>query len=138
MTQPFLYEGHYASMVQKAAMALAQAAFGARFKTYRSTPMLQVQPSDLPVLGIYILREKREPWSLANQAEPRFREETTIAFSAGIQAETADQNHIYQLEEWMTELDHVLLQNRIAQLMGGVGKHGQDDAIREGRWDDTV
>src|SRR5262245_11907865 len=116
-----MYDGHYASMVQRQAMALAQAAFGTRFKTYRNTPMLQVQPSDLPMLGIFILRERRSPWSQANHAEPRFRDETTLAFSGSIHAETADQNHLYQLEEWMTELDHVLLQNpKFVNLMGGV------------------
>ena len=40
---------------------LLQIGFGAHFKTYRKTPMLQVQPGDLPVLAVHILREQRMP-----------------------------------------------------------------------------
>jgi hypothetical protein len=102
---------HYASIVQKKAMAYAQAAFGTRFKTYRNTPMLQVQPTDLPLLGVYILRERRSPNSHANHAEPRFHHDMTLGFSGAIHAETAEQNQLYKLEEWMSELDDVLLSN---------------------------
>ena len=69
---------HYASMVQKKAMELAQAGFGTRFKTYRHTPMLQVSPSDLPLLAIHILREKRTPWGDANHAAPKFQHDILL------------------------------------------------------------
>jgi hypothetical protein len=131
------YEGHYASMVQKASLAVAQAVFGARFKTYRSTPMLQLQPSDLPVLGIYILRERRTPNGHANHAQPKFIDEIRLGFSMGIQAETADQNHIYQLEEWMTELETSLLTNaKWVQLTDGI--EGMDRASQYAKVGETT
>jgi len=99
---------YYPAIVQRAIMAVCQTYFGARFKTYRVTPMLQVQPSDLPVLGIYNLKQKSTPWGNANHAEPKFRHEATYGFSAGIHAETADQNKIYELEDTMSELLNVI------------------------------
>jgi hypothetical protein len=102
---------HYASSVQKSAMGFLQRGFGTRFKTYRNTPMMQVQPSDLPMLGVYILRERRTPNTHANHAEPRFHHQVTLGFSGAIHAETAQQNQLYQLEEWMSELDDILLTN---------------------------
>ena len=112
---------HYASIVQKKAMELAQAGFGTRFKTYRHTPMLQVTPSDLPLLGIYIMREKRTPWGDANHAAPKFQHEVTLGFSGAIHAETDEQNQLYQLEEWMSELDDILLTNaRFVMLTDGI------------------
>lgn len=101
----------YAVKVHAKAFDLAVAGFGTRFKTYRKTPMMQVQPTDLPLLGIYIMREKRVPNGNADHAEPRFIHEVTLGFSGAIHAETDDQNSIYELEEWMSELDHILLCN---------------------------
>jgi hypothetical protein len=90
-------------------MDRAKAGFGSRFKTYRNTPALQVQPGDLPMLGIYILRERRVQDSHANHAEPRFLHELTLGFSGAIWAETDDQNKLLELEELMSELDEILL-----------------------------
>jgi hypothetical protein len=101
----------YASKLQKEAMRLAMAGFGTRFKSYRNTPAMQVQPSDLPMLGVYILREKRQQDSHANHAEPRFLHELTLGFSGAVWAETDDQNKLLALEEMMSELDEILLTN---------------------------
>jgi hypothetical protein len=110
-----------AGVVQKEAMRLLQKHFGTRFKTYRSTPMLQVQPTDLPVLGVYILREKRTPWGHANHAEPRFQHQVTLGFSGAIHAETAEQNQLYALEEWMGEIDETLFSEpKFVALMDGI------------------
>src|SRR5262249_7501475 len=106
-----MIDGNLALAVRDEAMRLAQAGFGARFKTYRNTPALQVQPSDLPMLGIYILRERRTPWGNPNHAEPKFQFHTTLGFSGAVHAETANQNQLLQLEQWMTELDDILLRN---------------------------
>jgi len=112
---------HYASIVQKKAMVLAQAGFGSRFKTYRNTPMLQVVPDDLPLLGVYILREKRTAWGNANHSAPKFQHEVTLGFAGAIHANTDDQNRLYALEEMMSELDDVLLTNpRFVNLTAGV------------------
>jgi hypothetical protein len=102
---------HYATMVANKAMDYAKIGFGSRFKTYRQTPMMQVQPTDLPMLGIFIMREKRSPWGNANHAEPKFQHEMTLGFSGAVHADTDDQNKFYQLEQWMSELDDILLSN---------------------------
>jgi hypothetical protein len=102
---------HYASMMQREAMRLLQAGFGARFKTYRNTPALQVQPTDLPMLGVYILREKRTPMGHANHAEPKFKHELTMGLSGAVHADTDDQNKLDALEEMMSEADDILLRN---------------------------
>jgi hypothetical protein len=101
---------HYASMMQTEAMRLLQAGFGARFKTYRNTPALQVQPTDLPLLGVYILRERRIGMG-PNHAEPKFKHELTLGFSGGEWADTDDQNKLLGLEAMMSELDDILLTN---------------------------
>jgi hypothetical protein len=102
---------HYATMVATKAHDYLVAGFGSRFKTYRKTPMLQVQPSDLPLLGVYILREQRIPMGNANHAEPKFKHTLTMGFSGAVHADTDDQNKLYQLEETMSELDDILLTN---------------------------
>ncbi|MCD9821198.1 hypothetical protein [Bradyrhizobium japonicum] len=99
----------YALTVQAKAMALAQIGFGARFKTYRLTPMLQVQPGDLPILGVYILREQRREDSQANQGEPAFKHTLTLGFSGGVHVATDKQTDMPPIEEWMSELDDILL-----------------------------
>lgn len=100
---------HYATMVATKAHDNLAAAFGPRFKTYRKTPMLQVNPGDLPVLGVYILREQRTPMGNANHAEPKFKHSLTLGFSGAIHADTDDQNKYYLLEQAMSEVDDVLL-----------------------------
>ena len=102
---------HYASMIATKAHDNLAAAFGPRFKTYRKSPMLQVTPADLPLLGVYILREQRTPMGSANHAEPKFKHSLTLGFSGGVHAETDDQNKLYQLEEAMSEVDDILLTN---------------------------
>jgi len=112
---------HYASTVQLKAMELAQAHFGARFKTYRLTPMLQVQPGDLPILGVYLLRERRLQDGHANHTEPHFKHTMTLGFSGGVHVETDRQTYLPPIEEWMSELDDVLLTDpRFVNLTEGV------------------
>jgi hypothetical protein len=107
-----LYEPQIkATTIATAALNLLMAYFGPRFKTYRRTPMLQVQPSDLPILGVYILREKRTQDLHANHAQPHFKSLITLGVSGAIHAETADQNQLYALEQWMDEVDETLLSN---------------------------
>lgn len=100
---------HYASQVQLKAMELAKIYFGTRFKTYRLTPMLQVQPGDLPILGVYLLRERRLQDGHANHTEPHFKHLMTLGFSGGVHVETDKQTDLPALEEMMSELDDVLL-----------------------------
>jgi len=112
---------HYASQVQLKAMELAQAGFGARFKTYRLTPALQVQPGDLPILGVYILREQRAQDGHANHSEPHFKHTLTLGFSGGVHVETDKQDELPELEEMMSELDDILLSDpRFIALTEGV------------------
>ena len=100
-----------ATNIATAALDLLMKHFGSRFKTYRRTPMMQVMPADLPVLGVYILRERRTQDLHANHAQPHFKCAITLGYSGAIHAETADQNQIYQLEQWMDEVDDALLSN---------------------------
>jgi hypothetical protein len=100
-----------ASTVQKEAMRLSKAGFGTRFKTYRNTPMLQVTPDDLPMLGVYILRERHTPHGSFNHAEPKFDSELTLGISGGVHVETEDQNALQDLEDWMGEVLDILLTN---------------------------
>ena len=101
---------YWPSVAQAKAMELAQAYYGTRFKTYRLTPMLQVTPDDLPVLGIYILRFRRD-CAQPEQGEPHFDEALTLGFSGGVHVESEKQNQLSDLEEMMAELDYVLLQD---------------------------
>lgn len=95
--------------IQTKAMDLLQAGFGTRFKTYRYTPMLQVTPDDLPVCGVYILRERHLPHGSYNHAEPKFDSELTLGLSGGVHVETDEQNQIPQLERMMGQMLEVLL-----------------------------
>lgn len=112
---------HYASIIHTKAYEIASAHFGARFKTYRKTPMLQVTPADLPMLAIHILRERRDQDSHANHGEPKFKHVLTMGFSGAVHGETTDQNKLYLLEEAMSELDEALLTNpKFVNLTEGV------------------
>jgi hypothetical protein len=108
-----MVDGNLALLVRDEAMRLAQAGFGSRFKTYRNTPALQAQPIDLPVLGIYILRERRTALGSWNHAAPKFHFQLTLGLSGAVQADTGmdEQNQLLDLERWMTELDDFLLRD---------------------------
>jgi hypothetical protein len=99
---------HYASMMQAETMNRLKAGFSSRFKTYRNTPALQVTPQDLPMLGVFIMRERRTPEGNANHAEPKFKHELTLGLSGAVHAETDDQNKLDALEQWMSEADDIL------------------------------
>ena len=110
-----------ASQIHTQAMALLQAAFTTRFRTYRLTPMLQVQQGDLPLLGVYLLRERHTPWGSANHAEPKFEVELTLGVSGGVHVETDKQDQISALEAWMGEALTILLSNsKFVRLAGGI------------------
>ncbi|UPT91104.1 hypothetical protein HAP41_0000020560 [Bradyrhizobium barranii subsp. apii] len=121
--------------IQAKAMELLQAGFGARFKTYRLTPMLQVQPGDLPILGVYILRERHLPHGSYNHAEPKFDTELTLGFSGGVHVETDKQDQLSQLENWMGELLEILLTNpkfvKLTEGMTGIDRVGQYATVGE-------
>jgi hypothetical protein len=98
---------HYASIVHAKALELAKAGFGPLFKTYRSTPMLQIQPENLPVLAVHILRERR----IGMSNRPHFKTSLTLGFSGAVQVVTNDQDQLQDLEETMSMLDDVLFTN---------------------------
>ena len=100
---------HYANQLHMAALTRLQAGFGDKFKTYRKTPMLQIQPGDLPVLAVHILREKRIPDGDPNQTTPKFIHDLTLGYSGAVNMETAKQDDISALEEWMATIDDILL-----------------------------
>ena len=105
-----LYQPQYKAVtVATAAMDMLMKHFGSRFKAYRRSPLLQGQPMDLPMLGVFVLRERRREDGDANHAGPHFKSEITIGFSGSIHAETADQNKIYELKTWIDNVDDILL-----------------------------
>jgi len=111
----------YASMVANTAFDMVKAGFGTRFKTYRKTPALQVQPGDLPMLGVYILREQRAQDGNANHTEPHFKHTLTLGFSGGVHVDTNKQEDLHALEDLMSELDDILLSDtKFVRLTEGV------------------
>jgi hypothetical protein len=112
---------NYASIIHAKAMELAKGGLGPLFRTYRSTPMLQIQPGDLPVLAIHILRERRLQDGQANQTVPHFKHSLTIGFSGAVHVQTDKQDQLQDLEETMSLLDDILLCDpRFVNLVEGV------------------
>jgi hypothetical protein len=112
---------HYAGTIHAMAYQLAVAGFGPRFKTYRQTPMLQIQPTDLPVLGVHIMRERREQDGFANESEPHFKHVLTLGFSGAVHVQTDQQDQLQALEETMADLDDLLLADpRFVDLSEGI------------------
>jgi hypothetical protein len=100
----------WAIQMRAKTLAMAQAWYGTRFKTYRLTPMLQVTPTDLPVFGVYYLRERRQ-WPQPEQSMPKFDEALTLGLSGGFHVETDKQNELSSLELAMSEIDEWLLRD---------------------------
>jgi hypothetical protein len=100
---------HWANTIHARALELLKIGFGSTFRTYRQTPMLQVQPGDLPVLAVHILREKRVPDGQPEQTIPKFIHDLTLGFSGAVHVETDKQDDIHALEEWMSTIDDILL-----------------------------
>jgi hypothetical protein len=124
-----------ATLIQSEAMTRLKAGFGSRFKTYRLTPALQVQPGDLPILGVYILRERHLPEGDYNHAQPRFHTELTIGFSGGVNVETDKQDQISVLEDWMGELFDILFTDpkfvKLAEGISAMDRLGQYAKVGE-------
>jgi hypothetical protein len=59
---------------------------------YKSTPALPIQPEDIPLCGVYFLKEDMGPDGDANAGEPRFIHTVTTGFSVWIQ--NNDPEHI--------------------------------------------
>jgi hypothetical protein len=81
------------------------------FTTFRRAPMLTVKSGDLPILGVYILREQRTADGDANAGVPKFVHRLTLGFSGAVNVETDEENKLTDLEEVMTKLDDLLLTN---------------------------
>ncbi|KYK45358.1 hypothetical protein A1D31_34985 [Bradyrhizobium liaoningense] len=80
------------------------------FKSYWRTPMRQVSASDLPLLGVYILRETRAPDGDENAGEIRFIHRLHLGIAGAISnADPGEQLRI--LEERMADIDDRLLTN---------------------------
>lgn len=60
------------------------------FTTYRRTPVLTIQPEDLPCLSVYLLRDREQPFGDPNVAEPRFKQYAHLGISGMILASNVD------------------------------------------------
>lgn len=126
---------HYAITLQQAALTRLKTEFGPTFKTYRQTPMLQVQPGDLPILAVHILRERRLPDGQGTQTSPRFIHDLTLGFSGAVNMESDKQDTIHALEEWMATIDDILLSDatftRLLEAVTAMDRVGQYAKVGE-------
>jgi hypothetical protein len=99
----------YAIEIADKALSVLQATlFAPPFKTFKRTPMRQVAPGDLPLLGVYILRETRSPDGDANEGEPRFFHRLHLGIAGAISA-ADDGAQFSTLESMMAQIDDRLL-----------------------------
>ncbi|MGX1151446.1 hypothetical protein [Bradyrhizobium ottawaense] len=105
------------------------------FKSYWRTPMRQVAASDLPLLGVYILRETRGPDGDENAGEIRFTHRLHLGIAGAISnADPGEQLRI--LEERMADIDERLLTNpEFVRMIEGRDRDGSAVAIRASRRD---
>ncbi|WP_370135404.1 hypothetical protein [Bradyrhizobium sp. USDA 313] len=96
-------------MIQAKAMELIQSGMPGTFKSFGLEPMLIINPDDLPMIAVHILREKRN--SDGDAGVPSFEVDLTLGISGSIKAKTDEANQPSILEDWMTQLDTVLLRN---------------------------
>ncbi len=99
---------HAIEIADKALALLRAATFDPPFKSFRRTPLRQVAPDDLPLLMVYILRERRSPDGDANAGEPRFVHRVHLGI-AGAVALSDDGAQLETLEAMMANIDDVLL-----------------------------
>lgn len=99
----------YAIQIADKALSILKAKpFEPAFKTFKRTPMRQVSPGDLPLLGVYILRETRAPDGDANAGEPRFFHRLHLGIAGAVSA-ADDGTQFETLENMMAEIDDRLL-----------------------------
>ncbi|UQR66213.1 hypothetical protein LRP30_13580 [Bradyrhizobium sp. C-145] len=99
----------YAIEIADKALAVLQATpFDPVFKTFKRTPMRQVAPTDLPLLGVYILRETRSTDGDANAGEPRFFHRLHLGIAGAVSA-ADDGSQFTTLESMMAQIDERLL-----------------------------
>ncbi|MCA1419488.1 hypothetical protein I6F24_12440 [Bradyrhizobium sp. BRP23] len=92
-------------------MQLIQAGMPDTFKSFGLEPMLIINGDDLPMIAVHILRERRNALGDADIGPPKFRTELTLGISGSIKALTDEANQPSILEEWMSQIDTVLLRN---------------------------
>src|SRR5262245_57721257 len=97
----------YAIEIADKALALLQAPVNGTppfWKSYWRTPMRQVSASDLPLLGVYSLRETRAAEGDENAGEPRFIHRLHLGIAGAIQTGDAGEQ-LRILEERMADID---------------------------------
>jgi hypothetical protein len=99
----------YAIQIADEAFALLSTGLAASFTSFRRTPMLTAESKDLPVLGVYILREQRTALGDSNAGVPKFQHRLTLGFSGAIKVESDEENQLTDLEDVMSQIDDLLL-----------------------------
>ncbi|MGY3130111.1 hypothetical protein ACVWZM_000793 [Bradyrhizobium sp. USDA 4501] len=98
-----------ALQIQAKAMELIQAGMPDTFKSFGLEPMLIINGDDLPMIAVHILRERRN--GTYDAGVPFFRTELTLGISGSIKAKTDEANQPSILEDWMSQIDIVLLRD---------------------------
>jgi hypothetical protein len=101
----------YATQIAEKAFAILSDALRGQFKTFRKAPMLTFTASDMPALGVFILRERWSPDGDPNVAEPKFVHQLTLGISGSVAVSTDEQNEYLKLRDLMSQVDTLLLSN---------------------------
>jgi len=101
-----------ALLIQQTAIDLVTPVLGAYFKKIIRTPTLIMNAGDLPLLGVYIVREERTADGDANTGPPHFVHRLTMHLNGAVNVETeAREEVLVDLEAWMSQIDDILLRN---------------------------
>jgi hypothetical protein len=102
----------YATLVATHTFDLISTQFQAEFTTFRKTPMLQINKADLPIMGVYILREQRSADGDANVGVPKFLHHLTLGIAGAVSVESDAEGEFLGLEDTMTAIDEFLLRKK--------------------------
>ncbi len=103
-------QSKYGVFLAEETLRVIQEGMSDKFRSFRRLPMQQVGETDLPVLGVYILRERRR--TTGDGGPPSFINELTLGISGGVRLEDHDEEQPrLDLDEWMSDIDDLLFTN---------------------------
>src|SRR5882724_4961884 len=102
---------NYAVVLSDKASDILFEALRSEFRTFRRTPVATLNPDDLPILAVFVTRERRVADGDANQGEPKFIHNMTLAVAGSVSIMTDDENRMMNLEQTMTQAEDLILTN---------------------------